>query len=123
MNDEDFGFYNEGETTIKEKEGITDNVTPYTYTKLEYPCVVLRDGFTCAKHQIKVVSNMVKAKSLNKDIGVYFRDKGDMYRIGNICGMQLESFIDVLGRENVIGFYDDGTELVGDMIYCLCTFG
>lgn len=122
--EEDFGFYGSenDENNVKDIEGITDKVTEFTFTKLAYPCIVLKEGFNCAKHQLKVISNMVKAAGEDKDINLYFIDKGTTYKMGKLSGMQMSSFLDIVGTDNIIGFYDDGTRLEKDRIYVLCSF-
>ena len=121
---EDFEFYGEGtdETPVQDVKGITDKVTDYTYTNLNYPCIMLKEGFTCPKHKMKVISNMVKTSNNDKDISLYFTDDGELYRIGMLSGLQLSSFIEIVGLENIVGFFEDGTRLVGSKIYTLCTF-
>lgn len=121
---EDFEFYGEGtdETTVQDVKGITDKVTDYTYTNLNYPCIMLKEGFTCPKHKMKVISNMVKTSNNDKDISLYFTDDGELYRIGMLSGLQLSSFIEIVGLENIVGFFEDGTRLDGSKIYTLCTF-
>ena len=121
---EDFEFYGEGtdETPVQDVKGITDKVTDYTYTNLNYPCIMLKEGFTCPKHKMKVISNMVKTLNNDKDISLYFTDDGELYRIGMLSGLQLSSFIEIVGLENIVGFFEDGTRLDGSKIYTLCTF-
>lgn len=124
QNKEDFGFYGEGndESKVKDIQGITDTVTDYTYTNLEYPCIMLKEGFTCPKHKMKVISNMVKTTSDDKDISLYFVESGELFKIGMLGGLQVSSFIDIVGVENLVGYFLDGTKLEGSKIYTLCTF-
>lgn len=125
MNEEnDYGFYGEenDETVVQDIDGITDTVTNYTYTNLNYPCVLFNEGFTCPKHQMKVVSNMVNTGGKDKDISLYFQNEGEIYKLGMINGFQMKGFIDIIGLDNIIGFYDENTELLGDKLYTLCSF-
>lgn len=120
----DFGFYgdeaDEGDTKVI--DGITGEVTNYTYTKLSYPCILFREGFTCEKHKLRVISNMVNTGGTNKDISLYFQQAGEIYKLGMLNGLQVKSFLEIIGVENVFGMYDADTRIEGDKMYVLCTF-
>lgn len=120
--EEDFYDGEYDEDAVSEIAGITDTVTDYTYTDLEYPCILFREGFSCPKHQLKVVSNMVRTGNVEKDINLYFINNGEVFRMGMISGIQVSSFIEIIGEDNLIGFYEDGTKLEGDRLYVLCSF-
>ena len=122
---EDFGFYGDvGEEQQKQVEkGISDKVTEFTYSNLEYPCIVFREDFSCPKHKLRAVSNMVKAKGVEKDINLYFTDKGELFKMGMLSGLQVNPFLEIIGCESVIGFYDENTKLENDRLYTLCTIG
>ena len=72
MAEEDFGFYGEEaeEDKVEEIQGITENVSEFTYSSLEYPCIMFKDGFSLKNHKWKVLSNMVNL-SLRIRILVY----------------------------------------------------
>lgn len=118
---EDFGFYgNEGdEPTKKEVKGITDKVTEFAYTDLVYPCVILNQDFKCPKHQLKVLSNMIKNKCGIKDIGMYFLKGNELFKMGNVSGLQIGFLLDMLGTSAVSGYMDSETRLEGDKLYTL----
>ena len=61
MAEEDFGFYGEEaeEDKVEEIQGITENVSEFTYSSLEYPCIMFKEGFSLKNHKWKVLSNMV----------------------------------------------------------------
>lgn len=120
---EDFDFYEDNvENESVEIEGITGNVTSYTFTGVSYPCIIFKEDFSCPKHKLTVVSNMVKSGSnLIKDISLYFLQKGELFKIGSLSGLQVGAFLDLVGVENVNGFYDSSTQLVKDKLYTLCT--
>lgn len=122
--DNDFGFYGEDkdEAEVKDIHGITDTVTEYTYSNLKYPCLIFRKNFKCHKHKMKVISNMVKSRGIVKDISLYFEQSDGVYKIGEIGGIQVNSLLDCIGDENLIGFYDESTELTGSLLYTLCSF-
>ena len=124
----DFEFYGEGtdETNVKEVKGITDKVTEFVYTNLSYPCIIFKKGFTCPKHKMKVLSNMVQSKGIVKDITLYFeKDRGieesELFKIGTIGGLQVDSLLSIFSPENLLGFYDADTSLEGDKLFVLRT--
>ena len=120
---EDFEFYGEGsdEATKKVVKGITDNVSSYTFTEMSYPCIIFKEGFTCPKHQLKVVSNMVKSNSPDKDINLYFVNKGELFKMGMLSGIQVNAFLEVIGFDRLFGFLDREVKLEDDRLYTLCT--
>ncbi len=111
------------EDKVSEMEGITDKVTNYTYTKLEYPCLLFRKGVQLEKHKVQVVSNMVNSKTLgsSKDISLYLSNNGELFKIGKISGVQVLPLLEIIGEENLQGFLDKDTELKGSLIYTLCS--
>ena len=124
----DFGFYGEenDETKVKEVKGITDKVTEYVYTNLSDPCIIFKKGFSCPKHQMKVLSNMVKSQGVPKDITLYFeKDMGtaesEIYKLGMISGLQVDSLLSIFDLEKLVGFYDENTVLEGSKLYVLCS--
>lgn len=122
MNEELYEGYDEEK--VEELEGITDKVTDLSYTKLEYPSIVFKYGSKLPTHKVMLISNMVKssAGTGKKDITLYFNNEGDIYKIGMLSGHQVEHFLNIVPKEQLIGFYDDGTRLEGDRIYVLCSF-
>lgn len=124
----DFEFYGEGtdDTEVQEVKGITDQVTEYVYTNLSYPCIIFKKNFSCPKHQMKVLSNMVQSHGVTKDITLYFeKDNGtaesDLFKIGMISGLQVDSLLSIFDLQNLIGFYSEGILLEGDKLYTLRT--
>ena len=118
---DDFGFYGEEaeEDQVEEIQGITDNVSQFTYSNLEYPCIMFKDGFSLKNHKWKVLSNMVKSLSPDKDISLYFRDESGLLKIGKISGVQVDAFLDLVGLDGVVGYYDKDTILENDRLYTL----
>lgn len=124
---DDFDVYDDydEDSEVEDIKGITDTVTDYTFTGLKYPSILFKEGTTLEKHKVQVISNMVKSVSpgIEKDISLYFiKDGYQLYRMGAINGMQVSSLIDIVGRDNLIGFSDEGKELKNSLIYTLCTF-
>lgn len=120
--EDDFGFYGEEaeENSVDDIHGITDKVTEFTYTKMEYPCIMFKEGFSCPQHQMKVISNMVKTNTPDKDTSLYFLSGGEMYKLGMLSGQQIDPLLELVGVDNLVGYYDSETRLEGDRIYTLC---
>lgn len=123
MQNEDFGFYGEGEDEVKNTtvKGISDNVAGFTFTKLKFPCIIFKEGFKCPKHQLTVISNMVKTVKDLKDVNLYYQDNEDVFKMGALSGLQVDSFLEIVGDDKVVGYYDKDTKLEGSMLYTLCT--
>lgn len=123
MEDNDLSFYEDAVEDVKQEErGITDRVTEYTYTKLEYPCIIFREGFSAPMHKLAVVSNMVKSNARDKDISLYMRKGDDIYKLGMLAGCQIEAFLDIIGTDSVIGHLDENIKLEGNNLYTLYSF-
>lgn len=120
--EEDFGFYGSesDDTSVKGIKGITDNVTEFTYTNMEYPCIIFKDGVSYKKHQWRILSNMVKAVADDKDTALYFPDTSGLVKMGMLSGRQVESFLDLVGIENVYAYYSKDKLLEGSKLYSLC---
>lgn len=119
----DFDFYGDStdDAQAKSIKGITDTISEYSFTKFEYPCLVIKRGFTCPKHKMSVISNMVQSSSkLEKDISLYFTDtSGEVFKLGMLAGIQVSAFLDMIKVENIIGFFEDKKLLEGDLLYVL----
>lgn len=114
--------YDEDEQ-IPEIQGITDKVTDYTYAKLLFPCIVLKDGIKLEKHKVMVLSNMVKSDTLGyeKDISLYLSNGSELYKLGMVGGIQVSPLIDIVGVDNIVAYLSKEKQLLGSMIYSLCT--
>lgn len=114
--------YEEGQ--VKELKGVTDTVTDTAFTTLDFPAIVFKDGMKLPTHQAKVISSMVKSSAQfgAKDIGLYLQHGSDLFKMGSISGLQVDSLLTITGTDKVIGFYSDGSKLEGNKIYTLCTF-
>lgn len=120
--EEDFGFYgmeNE-DNKVDDIRGITDEVTELTFTNMEYPCIVFKEGVSYKKHQWRILSNMVKAVAEDKDTALYFPDSTGLVKMGMLSGRQVESFLDLVGLDNVYAYYSKDLRLEGSKIYTLC---
>lgn len=104
-------------------EGVTDSISQYAFTDIQYPCIMFNKGFHTEKHKFQVLQNMLSNSQVESDITVYFTNsKGEILKVGKVSGYQLSFLLDIVGRENVTGYYADGSVLDGGLIYTLCTF-
>ena len=117
--EEDF-YDNEDISEDTEITGITDTVVSYTFTGMEYPCVIFKDDVAFPEHKMLVLSKMLKMGSPDKDISIYFIKEGELYRIGKLSGLQMRAFLQIVGEDSIKVFYEEGYELLGDKIYVLC---
>ena len=128
MNEKDT-LYAEGEEDFYDEEiiedgeiaGVTDTVVSYTFTGMEFPCVIFKDDVVFPEHKMLVLSKMLKMGAPDKDISIYFMKEGELYRIGKLSGMQMKAFLQIVGEDSVRVFYAEGHELLGDKIYVLCS--
>ena len=76
------------------------------------------------KHKVMAISNMVKSAMGNaeKDITLYFQNNGELYKMGMLSGQQIMSLLQIVPREQLIAYYNDGSLLVDGKIYVLCSF-
>ena len=116
----DFDFY-EGDC-IDEVEDVDEEVSNYAFTGMSYPCIIFKDDFSCPKHKLTVISNMVKSGNMSdKDISLYFHNNGELFKLGSLSGVQLGAFIDLVGVDSIDGYLEGGVKLEGDRVYTLCT--
>lgn len=103
------------ETTAGEME---ESVSRYAKAGLNFPCLVIKKGFNAQKHRWILISNIVKS-SKKSDVGLYL-DQGDKkMKLGTVGGSQVRTLIEILGEDNLSGYYDDGRELVGSKLFVL----
>ena len=120
---EDFGFYGDDADNNEEKviNGISGKVTDFTFTNIDYPCIIFKEGFKCPKHQLQVISNMVKTISDVKDVSLYFINNGELFKMGMLSGLQVSSFLEIIGTEKVFGYYNKDIKLEDSKLYTLCS--
>lgn len=121
MSDE-FGFYGEeveNENSVREIRGITDTVSKYVFSDMNFPCICLKEDLTLPKHKWVVISKLVKQGTSDKNISVYLIRKGDLYKAGALSGVQVTALIDLVGLDNLVGYYNKDKELKGDRLYIL----
>lgn len=121
MPDSDFEFYGEeyNEEQVDDIKGITDKVTSYTYTGMDYPCMVIKESFVCPKHRMLVIKNMVKKGEVEKDISLYYAQGTDLFKLGMLSSSQVKVFIEMVGVDNLEGYLSEKEGISGDMLYIL----
>lgn len=101
-------------------EGIANEVTSYTFTDLEYPNLVIQDiSRLNMEYQIATLKSMLTPSGLKQNISIYARHNDGLMYMGKIADTQLKPFINLAGRDNVIGHYDSETELKADLLFVL----
>lgn len=117
------GYEVEQEKRTFEQEGITGTVSRYSTCNLSYPCFIVKPPFE--KYKISVLRAMFqRSGDYNEDendlsVSLYFEQGGQLAGMGKIFPRQVNSFLKLFEKNEVIGFYTDGTELTGDYLYVL----
>lgn len=120
--DDDFYGVGEDEGRSAEVKGITGEVSSFTYTNLQFPCILFKEGTPIPKHKLKIVSNMVKSGNMGeKDTSLYFIQNGDVFKIGSLSGNQIMGFLDLMGLDCLEGYLGKENKLEGGLLYSLCT--
>lgn len=101
-------------------EKVDHGVERYSSTTLSYPCFILDSRTEFPKHVISALSRMIESSlSLETLIKVYIRNGKELLSLGGISSVQVKATIDLLGRENIEGYFSKDYPLSGDLIYVL----
>lgn len=101
-------------------EKVDHGVERYSSTVLSYPCFILDSSTKFPKHVISALSRMIESSlSLENLIKVYIRNGEELLSLGGISSVQVKATIDLLGRENIEGYFSKDYPLSGDLIYVL----
>lgn len=101
-------------------EKVDHGVERYSSTTLSYPCFILDSKTEFPKHVISALSRMIESSlSLENLIKVYIRNGEELLSLGGISSVQVKATIDLLGRENIEGYFSKDYPLSGDLIYVL----
>lgn len=102
-----------------EKE-VVNTVERYSSTDLAYPCFVLDGSEVFPKHIISGLTKMIESSLTVEDtIKVYVSINGNLSSIGGVSSVQVKAIIDLLGRDKITAYYEEGYILKGDLIYTL----
>lgn len=106
---------------VEEKSKTSDKgVERYSSTTVSYPCFILDSRTEFPKHVISALSRMIESSlSLDNLIKVYIDNKGELLSLGGISSVQVKAAIDLLGRDNIEGYFSKDYPLSGDLIYVL----
>lgn len=105
--------------TEPEKE-VVNTVERYSSTELSYPCFVLDGSEVFPKHIISGLTKMIESSLTVEDtIKVYVSINGNLSSIGGVSSVQVKAIIDLLGRDKITAYYEEGYILKGDLIYTL----
>lgn len=117
------GYEVEQEQRTFETDGLTGNVSRYAQESLSYPCYIVKSPFELYK--VNVLRSMYSTgKSVggidaNSGIHIYFEQNEKMAGFGKIYPRQVNAFLRLFEKNEIVGFYDDGTQLEGDYLYVL----
>lgn len=122
MEERDFDFYEESEDEEVVLQGVTGKVTSYTFTNMSYPCIIFKPTFSCQNHQLRVIQNMIKSGNRSlKDIAVYFAKETELFKVGELSGLQIGALLDMVGVDCLDGYFDESSPISGSLLYSLCT--
>lgn len=121
--EKDFGFYGEEaeKEEIKDLDGVTNSVTQFVLSNMNFPSLCLRENIILPRHKWVIISKLVKQNADEKDISLYFNRNGELYKAGSISGIQVKALVDIIGLDNLVGYYNKDKQLVGDKIYVLAS--
>ena len=100
------------------KGEMEESVSRYAKADLNFPCLVIKQGFNAQKHRWMLISNIVKS-SKKSDVGLYLDNGDKKMKLGTVGGSHVRTLIEILGEDNLSGYYDDGRELVGSKLFVL----
>lgn len=99
---------------------VDHGVERYSSTILSYPCFILDSKTEFPKHVISALSRMIESSlSLENLIKIYIRNGKELLSLGGISSVQVKATIDLLGRDNIEGYFSKDYPLSGDLIYVL----
>lgn len=118
---DNFGFYGEkaDDEEVKDIKGVTDEVSKYVFSDIQYPSICLKEDIKLPKYKWVAISKLVKQGSVNKNISFYLIRNNEVLKAGALAGIQIKAFIDIVGIENLFGFYKKDKKLEGDRLYIL----
>lgn len=106
---------------VKEEPKTADKgVERYSSTTVSYPCFILDSKTEFPKHVISALSRMIESSlSLDNLIKVYIDNEGELFSLGGISSVQVKATIDLLGRDAITAYFEEGYLLKEDLIYTL----
>lgn len=108
------------EEVEEEPKTVDKGVERYSSTTVSYPCFILDSKTEFPKHVISALSRMIESSlSLDNLIKVYIDNEGELLSLGGISSVQVKATIDLLGRDNIEGYFSKDYPLSGDLIYVL----
>ena len=121
LEDSEEGVISEEPKEVEEKPKTSDKgVERYSSTTVSYPCFILDSRTEFPKHVISALSRMIESSlSLDNLIKVYIDNNGELLSLGGISSVQVKATIDLLGRDAITAYYEEGYLLKGDLIYTL----
>lgn len=104
----------------EEPKTVDKGVERYSSTTVSYPCFILESKTEFPKHVISALSRMIESSlSLDNLIKVYIDNEGELLSLGGISSVQVKATIDLLGRDAITAYFEEGYLLKEDLIYTL----
>lgn len=122
MGNDSFDFYGEEEeiTDLNEESlEVDSSVSAFSSIKMSYPFICIKQGVSLKKHKWEVLSKVVSNIG-NGSISVYLYRGDDVFCIGKVGKVQMDSLIQIIGLENLFGYYREDKKLEGEKLYVLC---
>lgn len=108
------------EEVKEEPKTVDKGVERYSFTTVSYPCFILDSKTEFPKHVISALSRMIESSlSLDNLIKVYIDNEGELLSLGGISSVQVKATIDLLGRDAITAYFEEGYLLKEDLIYTL----
>ena len=108
------------EEVKEEPKTVEKGVERYSSTTVSYPCFILDSKTEFPKHVISALSRMIESSlSLDNLIKVYIDNEGELLSLGGISSVQVKATIDLLGRDAITAYFEEGYLLKEDLIYTL----
>lgn len=114
-----YGEEHNEEDAVRDIKGLTDTVSKFVYSSMDFPCICLKEDTKLPKHKWLIISKLVKQGAEDKNISVYMFRGGEMFKAGSLSGLQIKAFIDIIGIDNLFGYYNKDKKLDGDKLYVL----
>ena len=114
-----------------EQKGLTGQVSRFSSQDMIYPCYIIRstDENPVPEYKAEALKGMLNTIKSNSEgqfdinaiqnIMIYMDFQGSRFGLGNIVASQVKSFLSSFEGNDIIGYFDENTELSGQNLYVL----
>lgn len=114
-----------------DKKGITDKVSRFSTSQMEFPNIVIYNTqeHPLKAHKVRVLKSMMTISEqalMNlppasaSDVTLYVTDGSQVIRIGKVRASQVMPVLRLFDEEKLLGYMDAETLLEGIFLYTLC---